>query len=87
MFENGPAFKFSRTPYIIFGPGKFGCLTELPPVKNARRVILVIGSKSFENAPQYEWFTIELKHFRLESICVRDAGEPSPYIVDRAVSE
>ncbi|HAA24741.1 MAG TPA: alcohol dehydrogenase [Ruminiclostridium sp.] len=87
MFENGPAFKFSRTPYIIFGPGKFGCLTELPPVKNARRVILVIGSKSFENAPQYVWLTNELKQLRIEALSVRVAGEPSPDIVDRAVSE
>lgn len=87
MFGNSIAFKFSRTPHIIFGPGKFGCLPDLPLVKNARRVILVIGGKSFENTPQYAWITDELKKLRIEVLNIKVTGEPSPEIVDRAVSE
>lgn len=87
MLGSSFAFKFSRTPNIIFGPGKFRCLTDLPLIKNARCVILVIGSKSFENTAQCAWLTNELKRLRIEAMTVRVAGEPSPDIIDRAVSE
>lgn len=86
MFENIFEFKFSRTPYIIFGPGKFNCLADLPLIKNARRIIFVIGERSFENTPQYKWITNKLKQLRIEALDVKVAGEPSPEIVDRAVS-
>ena len=66
MFGNSSAFKISRTPYIIFGPGKFRCLADLPLVKNARRIVLVIGGKSFESTPQYAWITKKLKQLRIE---------------------
>jgi len=87
MFGDNFAFKFSRMPYIIFGPGKFSCLADLPLIKNARHVILVIGDKSFENTSQYAWITNELKELRIEALNVRVAGEPSPDIIDKAVSE
>lgn len=87
MFGNSSAFKISRTPYIIFGPGKFRCLADLPLVKNARRIVLVIGGKSFESTPQYAWITKKLKQLRIEALNVRVSGEPSPELIDNAVSE
>jgi alcohol dehydrogenase class IV len=87
MFGNSFAFRFSRTPYIIFGPGKFSCLADLPLLKNSRRIIIVIGGKSFENTPQCAWITNKLKQLRIDALIVKVTGEPFPELIDKAVSE
>jgi len=80
------SFQFSRTPKIIFGNGGFSRLPSM--IKQyGRRVILVTGKRSFEEGPHskdlFQALETEYVEFRIVNI----AGEPSPEMIDSAVSD
>lgn len=79
-------FSFSRLPAIHFGPGKIDLLTSIAP-EFGRSALLVTGSSSFIKSEKGEEI---LRSLSLKGIQVRKtviSGEPSPSVVDKAVSE
>ncbi len=79
-----PEFIFSSTPHIHFGAGRRSKLNEL--IKNyGKKLLLVTGANSFDESGRCQELQKELRnHFDLRQ--VRVPGEPSPEVVDEAVT-
>jgi alcohol dehydrogenase class IV len=78
-------FRFARTPAIIFGPGK---LSELKAIVRlyGNRIALVTGSKSFLASDRAAALLNELELSKIAFKSVNITGEPSPEMIDEAVS-
>ncbi len=74
-------FNFSRTPYIIFGNGRF---EELPGLAAGygRNMLLLTGSSSLQKSGYYSRLTEPLEKRGINFDEARIEGEPSPDIVD-----
>lgn len=79
------AFSISRLPRISYGSG---CLNEVPALAAGygRTVLLVTGKHSFRTSPHWQSFTQSLDAKGLRWVHFIVAGEPSPMLVDEAVS-
>lgn len=79
-------FRFSAPPKIIFGAGK---LKELPSIISRidRNIVLVTGMSSFISSSYGQSLIDILNSEKINYKQVIVSGEPSPEIVDRAVSE
>jgi alcohol dehydrogenase len=79
------SFSFAATPHIHFGIGQRRRLPEIL-AGFGRKVLLVSGGRSFDASPQCMAMLEALQQsFELQR--VRVSGEPSPTLVDEAVSE
>lgn len=78
-------FSIGRLPRIKFGPG---CLTELPSLVNhyGRRALLVTGVNSLQASPHWQPLLEGLDKHKIEYEHVVVADEPSPALVDDAIS-
>lgn len=78
-------FSISRLPRISYGSGR---INEVPALTAAygRNVLLVTGKRSFCETPRWQSFTqaLEAKGLCWQHFTV--SGEPSPILVDEAVS-
>jgi len=81
----GP-FIFSRLPVIHFGPAKIDNLATIA-AGYGRSALLVTGSASFIASPMGEKVLKSLAEKGIRVRKVQVTGEPSPAIVDKAVSE
>jgi alcohol dehydrogenase class IV len=79
------SFRFARTPAIIFGQGK---LSELKDIARAfgNRMALVTGSRSFLSSDRAAALLNELELSKIAVRTVNISGEPSPEMIDEAVS-
>lgn len=79
-------FSISRLPRIVFGAGK---INELPNLAAAygKNLLIVTGKQSFTSTPRWQTLTETLadKGFTWQHFIV--SGEPSPMLVDDAVSQ
>jgi len=79
------SFSFASTPHIHFGTGQRSHLADL--IRSyGRKVLLLTGEKSFEESLicQHLWQHLN-DEFDVQRMIV--SGEPSPHIVDAAVSQ
>ncbi len=81
-----PDFIFARAPKINFGQGVSKTLGKIISEKG-RRVLLVTGAKSFRESERWSELTKSLKEFAVETYSFTVNGEPSPELVDQAVTE
>jgi alcohol dehydrogenase class IV len=81
-----PAFNLANLPRIIFGPGR---LNELPAqIRSAgKNVLILLGSRSFKASSHWPTLETSLKEAGINFECIGVKGEPSPELVDSAVSE
>jgi alcohol dehydrogenase len=79
-----PAFSISRLPNIQFGDG---VLAQVPALARSigRRVLLVLGGRSFRDSLHWQPFSKGLQAQDLSWEELRVEGEPSPQFVDDAV--
>ena len=80
------AFSISRFPRILYGGGNIKQVPALAE-KYGQTVLLVTGKRSFCETPAWQAFTqsLEAKSLRWWHLTV--SGEPSPELVDDAVSQ
>jgi alcohol dehydrogenase class IV len=79
--NTSPAFEWSRSPRIVFGPGRFAELPEIA-AEFGRRLLVVTGGSSFKNGGKWDALNLALATRGLRvSHAVVDA-EPTPAIVD-----
>jgi alcohol dehydrogenase class IV len=78
-------FSIARLPRIEFGSGSLGKLAKVT-ARFGRRVLLVTGEQSFDDAPWSSELVAMLEQDGLSQRRLRIAGEPSPDIVNEAVS-
>jgi alcohol dehydrogenase len=86
MITNFQPFSIARLPRIEFGSGSFDKLAEIA-ARYGRRVLLVTGGQSFDDAL---WSNKLLGAFQQSDLShwrVRIAGEPSPDMINEAVTE
>ncbi len=78
-------FHFARLPEILFGPGK---ISELPAIirKFGKTIILVTGRQSFIHSDAGNSLLEQLDKSGMDFRQVIIAGEPSPRMIDEAVS-
>jgi alcohol dehydrogenase class IV len=78
-------FSISRLPRIHFGSGR---IDEVPSLAAAygRTALVVTGEKSFCGTPRWQTFTDALQAKDLRWLHFTVSGEPSPMLVDEAVS-
>jgi alcohol dehydrogenase class IV len=78
-------FRFTRTPAIIFGPGK---LSELKDIARSygSRLALITGNKSFLSSDRASALLNELELSKIAFTTVNISGEPSPGMIDEAVN-
>lgn len=79
------SFQFSGMPKIIFGSGSISRLPSLLS-QYGNRVILVTGKSSFEASPHSKVLLHSLEAQKIEFKIVNIPDEPSPEIIDSAVS-
>lgn len=79
------SFQFSATPKIIF---ENGGLSRLPGIATGfgSRMILVTGSKSFSGSKQFSALSEALEGKKIDFRIIRIPGEPTPEMIDEAVS-
>lgn len=79
-------FSISRLPRISYGSGR---LNEVPALAAAygRTALLVTGKQSFCATPRWQIFTQSLEAKGLRWLHFIVSGEPSPTLVDQAVSQ
>ena len=79
-------FSIARLPRIEFGAG---CLTKAPALcaSYGKRVLLVTGSRSFEQSAHYAALTAQFQHKQLQWQQCRISGEPSPSLIDELVTQ
>lgn len=80
-----PSFTTPRVPQIEFGAGSFSTLATWIP-RLGSSLLLVRGRRSFEALPQSGWLTETLRNARVEVCDVVVSGEPSPDLIDEAVT-
>lgn len=78
-------FSIARLPRIEFGSGSLGKLAEIT-ARYGRRVLLVTGERSFDDAAWSSGLVDMLRQAGLSQQRLRIAGEPSPEIVNEAVA-
>jgi alcohol dehydrogenase class IV len=78
-------FQFARLPKIIFGNGR---LAELPVIIRSYdgKIILVTGKSSFIESKQASLLLNDFEKNSIEYHLINVPGEPSPSIIDQAVS-
>ncbi|NMC42176.1 MAG: iron-containing alcohol dehydrogenase [Bacteroidales bacterium] len=79
-------FSFSRLPVIHFGPGKIDNLASIA-AGYGQSALLVTGSASFIKSSQGEKVMNFLSEKGIRIRKVQVTGEPSPAVVDKAVTE
>ena len=79
-------FSISRLPRISYGNGR---INEVPALAAAhgRTVLLVTGKQSFCATPHWQFFTQSLESRGMRWLHFTVSGEPSPTLVDQAVSQ
>ncbi|WP_319407974.1 iron-containing alcohol dehydrogenase [uncultured Desulfosarcina sp.] len=80
------AFTFAAMPRLIAGPGTIGRLGKLA-APFGRNALLVTGSKALERSGHLSPILEDLKSEGMHVFRYRIAGEPSPVMVDQAVSD
>lgn len=80
-------FTFYRTPNLYFGPGSFEKIPLLLEMNEWRRITVFTGASSFRNSEYWNTFraVCEERAITLTDFSVK--GEPSPEMIDSAVSE
>lgn len=81
-----PAFAIARLPRIEFG---CGALNKLPALlaPHGRKLLIVTGGRSFTQTPHWERLSRALKEQGFGWELCRVDGEPSPQLVDQAVTQ
>ncbi len=79
-------FSIARLPRIEFGRGTF---TKLPKLIRGygQRLLLVTGGHSFQASDHCDWLHAELKEQGVTVFHCSVAGEPSPELIDMAVTQ
>jgi len=79
-------FSISRLPRISYGSGR---INEVPALAAAygRTALLVTGKQSFTATPRWQAFTQSLEASGMRWLHFTVSGEPSPTLVDQAVSQ
>jgi alcohol dehydrogenase class IV len=79
-------FSISRLPRISYGSGR---INEVPALAAAygHTVLLVTGKQSFCATPHWQTFTQALETRGMRWLHLTVSGEPSPSLVDQAVSQ
>jgi len=80
------SFTFSRLPKIIFGRGTFAKLAD-EICCYGERVLIVTGSHSFTNSAHWTDLKKQLSAKGINWSLVHIAGEPSPDLIDDAVTQ
>jgi alcohol dehydrogenase class IV len=78
-------FSFSPFPSIYFGAGSIHQLARITNNSN-ERVLLVTGKSSFEQHAVGSTIQSILKSNKLKYHCYQISGEPSPSVIDEAIS-
>ncbi|MGZ8218365.1 iron-containing alcohol dehydrogenase [Methylomagnum sp.] len=80
-----PAFACARLPRILFGAGR---LAELPDLARSygKKALIVTGAHSFLASPRWNWLGHELHEQGMHFGHLSVAEEPTPALVDNAVS-
>lgn len=78
-------FSISRLPRIIYGAGRIHDVPALTATYG-RTALVVTGKQSFCATPRWQVFTRELEAKKLRWLHLTVSGEPSPMLVDDAVS-
>jgi len=81
-----PSFTFSRNPKIHFGAGVFNTLDTIIGAK-AQTVVIVTGARSFRSTDKWSQLQEMLAKRSITFYTVTVSGEPSPELVDSAVSD
>ncbi len=78
-------FSISRLPRICYGNGR---INDVPALAEAygRTALLVTGKKSFSATPRWQALTQALDEKDVRWLHLTVSGEPSPIVVDEAVS-
>jgi len=79
-------FIFIRTPKIYFGAGKFASLSEIIS-GIGKTVLIVTGAHSFKSSSRWDVLVKAFKNNSVKYFHFSVKGEPSPGLVDEAVSE
>lgn len=79
-------FSIARLPRIEFGRGVFAKLPKLIQ-RYGTRVLLVTGGHSFQATDNWDWLHAELKEYGAVAFHCTVAGEPSPELIDMAVTQ
>ncbi len=81
-----PPFDFARIPHIIFGAGK---LNELYSIiqKFGKNVLIVKGARSLNQSNKWDEIISALKDNSINFSSIFVSGEPSPVLIDGAVSK
>ena len=86
MITHFKPFSIARLPRIVFGSGGFGRTVELAG-QFGKRVLLVTGARSFTQSERWDQLLQELAKRGISHEHVSIDGEPSPTMIDSAVSE
>jgi alcohol dehydrogenase class IV len=80
------SFSISRLPRISYGSGR---INEVPALAASygRTALLVTGKQSFCATPRWQTFTQALESKGIDWLHFTVSGEPSPMLVDEAVSQ
>lgn len=81
-----PPFTFSKIPQIHFGAGVFNTIDSIIGTK-ARTVLIVTGARSFRSTDKWAILQEMLTNRSITFYNVTVSGEPSPGLVDSAVSD
>ena len=86
MVESVNAFSFAKTPEIVFGERRIASLGKLISVYG-NQIALITGSASYKNSSIKSKVEKSLKESDLRYMRYPVHAEPSPDIIDSAVSE
>lgn len=85
MINSFSAFNIARLPRIAFGRGRFSELGAIT-AGYGQRVLLVTGASSFCDSTHWPALQQQFTELGLDFTCVTITGEPSPQMVDQAVT-
>lgn len=80
-------FKFTHTPDILFGPGKFGSIPGVLKTFRAKKILLVLGGSSFRKSERYDRLMTGIAEAGIQCHTVRVEKEPSVELVDEHASK
>jgi alcohol dehydrogenase class IV len=80
------AFNFARIPHIIFGAGKIQELKKVIP-KYGNNILFVIGGNSLKKSGNWDIIESMMIENSVNYSSISVNSEPSPEIIDRAVSD
>ena len=81
------SYFISRLPQIHFGSGKLSVINQIVQEQNYKKILLVTGSKSFYGSEAWQSLIHELTSNSVEWWHTTISNEPSPQLVDEAVSK